>query len=81
MNFRCVWHISNYFCIKVPELDRFASQFTRYEDSSDEDYYDYDDDNDKYDVHTNNRYCGFSQNFLDRGLPKPSKRITAEVCV
>ncbi|XP_056104027.1 tetratricopeptide repeat protein 31 [Rhinichthys klamathensis goyatoka] len=62
----------------VPELDRFAAQFTGYEDSSDEDYYDYDDDNDKYDVRTNNRYCGFSQNFLDRGLPKPSKHITAE---
>ncbi|XP_077053317.1 uncharacterized protein LOC143703065 isoform X1 [Siphateles boraxobius] len=62
----------------VPELDHFAAQFTGYEDSSDEDYYDYDDDNDKYDVRTNNRYCGFSHNFLDRSLPKPSKHITAE---
>ncbi|ROK15813.1 Tetratricopeptide repeat protein 31 [Anabarilius grahami] len=62
----------------VPELDHFAAQFTGYEDSSDEDYYDYDDDNDKYGIRTNNRYCGFSRNFLDRGLPKPSKLITAE---
>lgn len=57
----------------VPELDHFAAQFPGYEDSSDEDYYYYDDD--KYSSHTNNRYCGFSRNFLDRGLPKP---ITAE---
>ncbi|XP_067241907.1 tetratricopeptide repeat protein 31 isoform X1 [Chanodichthys erythropterus] len=62
----------------VPELDHFAAQFTGYEDSSDEDYYDYDDDNDKYGIRTNNRYCGFSRNFLDRGLPKPSKHLTAE---
>ncbi|XP_051772341.1 tetratricopeptide repeat protein 31 isoform X1 [Ctenopharyngodon idella] len=62
----------------VPELDHFAAQFTGYEDSSDEDYYDYDDDNDKYGVRTNNRYCGFSRNFLDRGLPKPSKHVTPE---
>ncbi|KAK2896537.1 hypothetical protein Q8A67_011025 [Cirrhinus molitorella] len=59
----------------VPELDHFASRFDEYEGSSDEDYYDYDD---KYAYRTNNRYCGFTHNFLERGLPKPSKRITAE---
>ncbi|XP_016109111.1 tetratricopeptide repeat protein 31 [Sinocyclocheilus grahami] len=64
----------------VPELDRFAAPFTGYEGSSDEDYYDYDDDDDddKYAIRTNNRYCGFSHNFLERGLPKPSKHISAE---
>ncbi|XP_067277895.1 tetratricopeptide repeat protein 31 [Pseudorasbora parva] len=62
----------------VPELDHFAAQFPGYEGSSDEDYYDDVDNNDKNDIRTNNRYCGFSRNFLDRGLPKPSKRITAE---
>ncbi|XP_043111895.1 uncharacterized protein si:dkey-33c12.4 [Puntigrus tetrazona] len=57
------------------DLDRFGSRFTGHEASSDEDYYD---DDDSYAVRTNNRYCGFSRNFLERELPKPSKHITAE---
>ncbi|XP_052469420.1 tetratricopeptide repeat protein 31 isoform X2 [Carassius gibelio] len=61
----------------VPELDRFAAQFTAYESSSDEDSYDYDyEDDNKYAIGTNNRNC--SRNFLERGLPKPSKQISAE---
>ncbi|XP_059422345.1 tetratricopeptide repeat protein 31 isoform X2 [Carassius carassius] len=56
---------------------RFA--LTGYEDLSDEDYYYDDDDNDdRYALRTNNRYCGFSRNFLERSLPKPSRCITAE---
>ncbi|XP_052428316.1 tetratricopeptide repeat protein 31 isoform X1 [Carassius gibelio] len=63
----------------VPGLDRFAA-LTGYEDLSDEDYYydDDDDNDDRYALRTNNRYCGFSRNFLERSLPKPSRHITAE---
>ncbi|XP_051507845.1 uncharacterized protein LOC127414116 isoform X2 [Myxocyprinus asiaticus] len=61
-------------CGFVPELDRFASHLTPYMSSDDEDY----DDFDKYGVRTNNRYCGFAHNFLERGLPKPYKHITPE---
>ncbi|XP_051945463.1 uncharacterized protein si:dkey-33c12.4 [Xyrauchen texanus] len=58
----------------VPELDHFASHFMAYMSSDDEDY----DDFDKYGVRTNNRYCGFARNFLERGLTKPYKHITPE---
>ncbi|XP_050982296.1 tetratricopeptide repeat protein 31 [Labeo rohita] len=67
--------LSNFGCGFVPELDSFANQYAEYV-SSDEDYYDYDDD--KYAIRTNNRYCGFPRNFLERVPPKPSKHITAE---
>ncbi|KTF77007.1 hypothetical protein cypCar_00025748 [Cyprinus carpio] len=60
----------------VPELDRFAAQFTGYEGSSDEDSYDYDYDDNKYAIVINNR--NYSHNFLERGLPKPSKHTSAE---
>lgn len=58
----------------VPQLDHFASQFVSYEPSSDDDVY----DDDLYGIPENNSYCGFPRNFLERGLPKPSKRITPE---
>uniref|UniRef100_A0A8C1V827 Si:dkey-33c12.4 n=1 Tax=Cyprinus carpio TaxID=7962 RepID=A0A8C1V827_CYPCA len=58
----------------VPELDRFAAQFTGYEGSSDEDSYDYDYDDNKYAIVINNR--NYSHNFLERGLPKPSKHTS-----
>lgn len=66
----------------VPHLDHFSHRFVQYGESSDDDidYDDYDDDDDdhKCAVHPGNSYCGFSRNFLDRGLPKPSKHITPE---
>ncbi|XP_073729180.1 uncharacterized protein [Misgurnus anguillicaudatus] len=68
----------------VPQLDHFSPRFVQYGESSDDDIYydDYDDDDDDDDhkcaVHAGNSYCGFSRNFLDRGLPKPSKHITPE---
>lgn len=46
-----------------------------YEPSSDDDY-----DDDQYGIPEHNSYCGFSRNFLEQGLPKPSRRITPEVC-
>lgn len=49
-----------------------------YEPSSDDDDYEYDDQ--QYCIPENHSYCGFSSNFLERGLPKPSRRITPEVC-
>ncbi|KAA0717730.1 Tetratricopeptide repeat protein 31 [Triplophysa tibetana] len=51
-------------------------EFAPYEPSSDDDDYEYDDE--QYRIPENHSYCGFSSNFLARGLPKPSRRITPE---
>uniref|UniRef100_W5KUB0 Si:dkey-33c12.4 n=1 Tax=Astyanax mexicanus TaxID=7994 RepID=W5KUB0_ASTMX len=51
-------------------LGNYPSEFVEYVESSDDDYNDDDDDDDDHFGSQSNRYCGFTPNFLDRGIPK-----------
>ncbi|KAK3554412.1 hypothetical protein QTP70_023054 [Hemibagrus guttatus] len=76
-------HFHNIFSYICNRLD-YPDQMCNYVDLTDDD--DDDDDNDEYGSQ-NNRYCGFTQNFLDKGITKhlsaikhykTAKRVTSE---
>lgn len=48
-------------------MGNYPSEFVEYVESSDDDF---DDDDDRGFGSPHNRYCGFTPNFLDRGVPK-----------